>query len=371
MKIIFITNQQDIAEQDYILLQALQEEALEQNIDFVLCCPTGSLLAMRALTDTIPCRTYSFGVLGALKLLHKLFQKEKTSIHIFDKALYKAVSLFIKSSSHCTLVASHHTRRIPFEKKALQEDKNFALQAFIKGKVSALFVSSLELKEFVLEKSFPKNTIITLPYIVQPLSEKEKEQGTELSLKDTDNTFTFFAETSFLDENSFCLLFSAIAEFKERLMQEGNNTKISLFMTGKIHNCDFMLEKAKEFELEENLAHFGIMDMRFILPLVSAVICASQEYEGECQTIINAWQCSLPVIASDNMVHTDMFLEKPERVSGLLFSGGQKEKLSQALYRVFSEKDFREKIIQNSKQALHFYSVKSLAKSYLEAIEKL
>jgi glycosyltransferase involved in cell wall biosynthesis len=160
--------------------------------------------------------------------------------------------------------------------------------------------------------------------------------------------------------------FSALIEIMPDLLKENPNFKLIIVGEGEEkENLKFKIENLK---LENNVKLIGKIihpEIPFYFKAADFFVLNS-EYEGLSHVILEAMQFGVPVIASNKGGNPELV---EDGKNGFLVEYNNKEKIKEAILKLWRDKSLQEKFIQNSKEKLKEFNWENLVEKTLSVLK--
>jgi len=135
---------------------------------------------------------------------------------------------------------------------------------------------------------------------------------------------------------------------------------IPLVILGEGSQREILERKAEEKGI--NLILPGFVKNPYPWFKKAKVFVLTSKYEGFPNVILEAWACGVPVVAVDCAGGVRDLIKNGE--NGLLVRENDKVALVQAIQRLLSNSDLKEKLVRNAKKSLLQYDVHDMVKKY-------
>lgn len=148
------------------------------------------------------------------------------------------------------------------------------------------------------------------------------------------------------------------------------NPKSRLFIVGSYQNTDIYYNKLRNYveELELNdvvfTGHISFDEILAYYHLADLFLCLS-EHEGFCVPLVEAMYFGIPVIAYDSTAVGETL-----GGSGLLLGDKNPQLVAEAVNKVISDTDLREKMVCNEKVRLKDFSNDKIQEHFLKILKK-
>ena len=219
-------------------------------------------------------------------------------------------------------------------------------------------------KENLIEMGY-KCPIEVLPILIR-FSDYDKEANEEIIKKYRGDGYTNILFTGRVAPNKKQEdIIESFYYYKKNI-----NEKSRLFIVGGYGKEDKYYKRLKRYVEEigiEDVIFTGHIPFADILGYYRAsdiFLCLS-EHEGFCVPLVEAMYFGIPIIAYDSTA-----IKETLGGSGLLLEDKNPKKVAEAIDIIEKDKDLREKIIENEKERLEYFSYDNISKKFLDILVK-
>ncbi len=191
----------------------------------------------------------------------------------------------------------------------------------------------------------------------QITKEERKKLRDLLNIKKEDFAIFYVGELSY--RKNQIMLIDAMKD----LVKENKNIKLLLAGSGGL--TKFYKEKIKEYNLEQNVILLGYRsDIPNILKAVDLYVSTSKQ-EGLPINILEAKVSGLPIIVTNSRGNRDLIKDS---INGFVVEIGDVETLKEKIKAIKSNEELRKNFINNSKEDVEQYSLKSVENEFKKII---
>jgi len=232
----------------------------------------------------------------------------------------------------------------------------------------AIFVDSEIGKEDVINcYDVPPEKIIPLPFL--PPDYLDDDIDDDL-LRQTRDKFKlpekfFFYPAQFWKHKNHWGIIHALHHIRERY---GENLHV-VFCGGKVlqwGEYDRVMKAVIDLGLEEQVHYLGYIEDKYLAPLYKlAIALVMPTYMGPTNIpILEAWKLGCPVITSNIRGCREQAIE-----AAVLIDPSNPEDIAQGMWKIYSEKKFRQRLISKGKQKLAKWGVNDFKRTVLSTVE--
>ncbi len=174
--------------------------------------------------------------------------------------------------------------------------------------------------------------------------------------------FDFISVGRLVSAKNYPLLLASLAEVKKSYQ----NIKLCLVGYGELETK--IRETISELSLNENVSLITSCKKPYEYMLKSKCFVSSSIYEGSPITILEAYECGLPIIATKVGGVPDSV---QNGINGILVNSNDKQALVDAMLDSLKNDDKYQKIGTYNKENVFKFDIKNTAKEYLTLFEKL
>lgn len=242
----------------------------------------------------------------------------------------------------------------------------FYLGQFLIRRADSVRVVSERIKVNLIENlGVDRKKIVNVPII----AEKNQASGESCLPENKKSNFTFLAIARFVKQKNLSLLIEAFSEASKKCPDA------KLIIVGRGPLKDDMIAKAKEVKMQNNIIFSDWTSDVVSLYRNADCFVLSSNYEGWGMVIMEAASFGLPIIMTDVGCANEVIKNNE---SGLIVPIGDKSKLSEAMIKIYNDKELKKNLGLSAKNTYLNYPLLSKEKrlalyqeSWLKALPKI